>query len=349
MRKKIALITGVTGQDGSYLAEILLKKNYKVFGARRRSSTTQSSYRIDHLYNEKFKVNNFKLIYFDLTDSSNIHNVLQQVTPDEIYNLAAQSHVGVSFNQPEYTANVNGLGTLRILEAMRSIKSLKKSKLYQASSSEMFGDTKIKPQNEKTIFKPDSPYGISKLFAYHTVINYRNSYNIFASNGILFNHESPRRGEFFVTRKIVIGLIKLKLGVAKQLHLGNLESLRDWGHAREYAEMQWKILQLNQPDDFVIATGKQISVRTFLLKVADQLGMKIYFKGKGLNEIGYNEKNKKIIFVNKDFYRPTDVTNLKGDSSKARKILNWKPKITIDQLISEMIESDYEKIKKEIV
>ena len=349
MRKKIALITGVTGQDGSYLAEILLKKNYKVFGARRRSSTTQSSYRIDHLYNEKFKVNNFKLIYFDLTDSSNIHNVLQQVTPDEIYNLAAQSHVGVSFNQPEYTANVNGLGTLRILEAMRSIKSLKKSKLYQASSSEMFGDTKIKPQNEKTIFKPDSPYGISKLFAYHTVINYRNSYNIFASNGILFNHESPRRGEFFVTRKIVIGLIKLKLGIANQLHLGNLESLRDWGHAREYAEMQWKILQLNQPDDFVIATGKQISVRTFLLKVADQLGMKIYFKGKGLNEIGYNEKNKKIIFVNKDFYRPTDVTNLQGDSSKARKILNWKPKITIDQLISEMIESDYEKIKKEIV
>ena len=349
MRKKIALITGVTGQDGSYLAEILLKKNYKVFGARRRSSTTQSSYRIDHLYNEKFKENNFKLIYFDLTDSSNIHNVLQQVSPDEIYNLAAQSHVGVSFNQPEYTANVNGLGTLRILEAMRSIKSLKKSKLYQASSSEMFGDTKTKPQNEKTIFKPDSPYGISKLFAHHTVINYRNSYNIFASNGILFNHESPRRGEFFVTRKIVIGLIKLKLGITNKLHLGNLESLRDWGHAREYAEMQWKILQLSRPDDFVIATGKQISVRTFLLKVADQLGMKIFFKGKGLNEIGYNEKNKKIIFVNKDFYRPTDVTNLQGDSSKARKILNWKPKITIDQLISEMIESDYDKIKKEII
>ena len=349
MRKKIALITGVTGQDGSYLAEILLKKNYKVFGARRRSSTTQSSYRIDHLYNEKFKENNFKLIYFDLTDSSNIHNVLQQVSPDEIYNLAAQSHVGVSFNQPEYTANVNGLGTLRILEAMRSIKSLKKSKLYQASSSEMFGDTKIKPQNEKTIFKPDSPYGISKLFAHHTVINYRNSYNIFASNGILFNHESPRRGEFFVTRKIVIGLIKLKLGITNKFHLGNLESLRDWGHAREYAEMQWKILQLSRPDDFVIATGKQISVRTFLLKVADQLGMKIFFKGKGLNEIGYNEKNKKIIFVDKDFYRPTDVTNLQGDSSKARKILNWKPKITIDQLISEMIESDYDKIKKEII
>jgi GDPmannose 4,6-dehydratase len=349
MRKKIALITGVTGQDGSYLAEILLKKNYKVFGARRRSSTTQSSYRIDHLYNEKFKENNFKLIYFDLTDSSNIHNVLQQVSPDEIYNLAAQSHVGVSFNQPEYTANVNGLGTLRILEAMRSIKSLKKSKLYQASSSEMFGDTKIKPQNEKTIFKPDSPYGISKLFAHHTVINYRNSYNIFASNGILFNHESPRRGEFFVTRKIVIGLIKLKLGITNKFHLGNLESLRDWGHAREYAEMQWKILQLSRPDDFVIATGKQISVRTFLLKVADQLGMKIFFKGRGLNEIGYNEKNKKIIFVDKDFYRPTDVTNLQGDSSKARKILNWKPKITIDQLISEMIESDYDKIKKEII
>jgi GDPmannose 4,6-dehydratase len=213
----------------------------------------------------------------------------------------------------------------------------------------MFGDTKIKPQNEKTIFKPDSPYGVSKLFGYHTVINYRNSYNIFASNGILFNHESPRRGEFFVTRKIVIGLIKLKLGIANQLHLGNLESLRDWGHAREYAEMQWKILQLNRPDDFVIATGKQISVRTFLLKVAHQLGMRIVFKGKGLKEIGYNEKNKKIIFVNKDFYRPTDVTNLQGDSSKARKILNWKPKITIDQLISEMIESDYEKIKKEII
>jgi len=347
MRKKIALITGFTGQDGSYLAEILLKKNYKVFGARRRSSTTQSSYRIDHLYEDKLKNNDFKLIYLDLTDSSNINNVLQYSKPDEIYNLAAQSHVGVSFNQPEYTANVNALGTLRILEAMRSIKSLKKSKLYQASSSEMFGDTKIKPQNEKTIFKPDSPYAISKLFSHHTVINYRNAYGIFASNGILFNHESPRRGEFFVTRKIIIGLIKIKLGIVNRLNLGNLDSLRDWGHAKEYAEMQWKILQHNRPDDFVIATGKQISVRTFLIKVAGQLGIKIFFKGKGLNEICYDHKNKKIIFVNKDFYRPTDVTNLQGDSSKARKLLKWRPKITIDELISEMIESDYEKIRKQ--
>lgn len=347
MRKKIALITGVTGQDGSYLAEILLRKNYKVFGARRRSSTAQSSYRIDHLYEGELINNNFKLIYLDLTDSSNVHNVLQYTKPDEIYNLAAQSHVGVSFNQPEYTANVNALGTLRILEAMRSIKSLKKTKLYQASSSEMFGDTKIKPQNEKTIFKPDSPYGVSKLFAYHTVINYRNAYGIFASNGILFNHESPRRGEFFVTRKIIIGLIKLKLGLANKLYLGNLDSLRDWGHAKEYAEMQWKILQHNRPDDFVIATGKQISVRTFLLKAARQLGMKIFFKGKGLNEIGYDHKNKKIIFVNKDFYRPNDVTNLQGNSLKAKKLLNWKPKITVDKLISEMIEGDYEKIRKQ--
>jgi GDPmannose 4,6-dehydratase len=347
MRKKIALITGVTGQDGSYLAEILLKKNYKVFGARRRSSTTQSSYRIDHLYEGKLKNNDFKLIYLDLTDSSNVNNVLQYSKPDEIYNLAAQSHVGVSFNQPEYTANVNALGTLRILEAMRSIKSLKKSKLYQASSSEIFGDTKIKPQNEKTIFKPDSPYAISKLFSHHTVINYRNAYGIFASNGILFNHESPRRGEFFVTRKIIIGLIKLKLGIVNRLNLGNLDSLRDWGHAKEYAEMQWKILQHSKPDDFVIATGKQISVRTFLIKAAHQLGIKIFFKGKGLNEIGYDNKNKKIIFVNKDFYRPTDVTNLQGDSSKARKLLKWRPKISIDELISEMIESDYEKISKQ--
>jgi GDPmannose 4,6-dehydratase len=347
MRKKIALITGVTGQDGSYLAEILLKKNYKVFGARRRSSTALSSFRIDHLYERGYKNNNFKLIYLDLTDSSNINNVLQNTKPDEIYNLAAQSHVGVSFNQPEYTANVNALGTLRILEAMKSIKSLEKSKLYQASSSEIFGDTKIKPQNEKTIFKPNSPYGISKLFAHQTVINYRNAYSIFASNGILFNHESPRRGEFFVTRKIIIGLIRLKLGVANKLNFGNLDSLRDWGHAKEYAEMQWKILQHNRPDDFVIATGKQISVRNFLLKAASQLGMKIFFKGKGLNEIGYDHKNKKIIFVNKDLYRPTDVTNLQGNSLKAKKLLNWEPKITIDELISEMIESDYEKIKKQ--
>jgi len=348
MKKKIALITGITGQDGSYLAEILLKKNYKVFGARRRSSSVQASHRIDHLYNDsKFK-KNFQLIYLDLTDSSNINNILYQTKPDEIYNLGAQSHVGVSFNMPEYTANVNALGTLRILESMRSIDFLKKTKFYQASSSEMYGDTKKKPQNENTIFSPDSPYAASKLFAYHIVKNYRKAYNLFASNGILFNHESPRRGEFFVTRKIVIELIKIKLGLSKCLYLGNLNSLRDWGHAEDYAEMQWKILQHKSPDDFVIATGKQMSVRQFTIKVAKQLGMKLYFKGTGLKECGYTS-GKKIIGVKKYFFRPSDVTNLMGDSSKARKILNWKPKKNIDFLIQDMIAHDYDRIKKQLI
>ena len=347
--KKIALITGVTGQDGSYLAEILLKKNYKVFGARRRSSSVQSSQRIDHIYDDPKNKKNFNLIYFDLTDSSNINNVLYKTRPDEIYNLGAQSHVGVSFNQPEYTANVNALGTLRILEAMRSMKFLKKTKFYQASSSEMFGDTKNKPQNENTIFAPDSPYAASKLFAYHMVKNYRKAYNLFASNGILFNHESPRRGEFFVTRKIVIELIKIKLGVTKCLYLGNLNSLRDWGHAEEYAEMQWRILQHKSPDDFVIATGKQTSVREFVIKVARQLGIKLYFKGTGLKECGYNENNKKIIAVKKYFFRPSDVTNLMGDSTKAKKILKWKPKKDLDFLIQEMISHDYDRIKNKLI
>jgi GDPmannose 4,6-dehydratase len=349
MKKKIALITGVTGQDGSYLAEILLKKNYKVFGARRRSSTAQASHRIDHIYNNPKLKKKFQLVYLDLTDSSNINNILQQTKPDEIYNLGAQSHVGVSFNMPEYTANVNALGTLRILESIRSIKYLKKTKFYQASSSEMYGDTKIKPQNENTIFNPDSPYAASKIFAYHIVKNYRKAYDMFASNGILFNHESSRRGEFFVTRKIVIELIKIKLGISKCLYLGNLNSLRDWGHAQDYAEMQWRILQHNMPDDFVIATGKQISVRQFVIKVARQLGMKIYFTGSGLKEVGYDENNKKIIAVNKDFFRPADVTNLVGDSKKAAKILKWKPKKDIDFLIEEMIKYDYHIIKNQLV
>jgi GDPmannose 4,6-dehydratase len=346
--KKKALITGITGQDGSYLAEFLLKKNYIVFGARRRSSSVESSHRIDHIQNFSNLKNNFHLVYLDLTDSSNIHSVLLQTQPDEIYNLGAQSHVGVSFNQPEFTANVNALGTLRILEAVKSVKSMQKTKFYQASSSEMFGNTNAKPQNEKTSFNPVSPYAISKLFAYHTVRNYRNSYGMFASNGILFNHESPRRGEFFVTRKIVVELIKIKLGISKCFYLGNLDSLRDWGHAEDFVEMQWKILQYKKPDDFVIATGKQISVRKFVLKVANKLNLKIFFKGKGLREAVYNEKNKKIIEIKKFLQRPSELNDLLGDSSKAKRILNWKPKKNLDDLIKEMIDSDYNKIIKDI-
>jgi GDPmannose 4,6-dehydratase len=339
MKKKIALITGVTGQDGSYLAELLLKKNYVVYGCRRRSSSVFSSYRIDHLYKTPELQKNFILKYLDLTDSSNVNRLLSETKPDEIYNLSAQSHVGVSFEQTEYTSN-------RLLEAIKINKLIDKTRFYQASSSEIFGNTSKKYLNEKSNFSPISPYSVSKLFSYHTVLNYRNGYNIFASNGILFNHESPRRGEFFVTRKIVLGLIKIKLGLMKTLFLGNLDSKRDWGHAEDYVEAQWRILQYNKPDDFVISTGVQISVRDFIKKVAKKLNIKIVFKGKGLNEVAYDENKKIIIRVSKNYFRPLDVTNLLGDYSKAKKLLNWKPKKNLDNLIDEMIEFDFDVLKK---
>ena len=334
MSKKIAIITGVTGQDGSYLTECLLQKNYLVIGCRRRSSSIQSSFRIDKFL---FKSKNFKLRYLDLTDSSNINSVLKEFKPDEVYNLGAQSHVGVSFNQPEYTCNVNGLGTLRILEAIRLQKLEKKTKFYQASSSEMFGDCRVKPQDENTRLSPDSPYGISKVFAYHTVQNYRKSFGIFACNGILFNHESPLRGDFFVTKKIVKGLVEISKSKKKFLSLGNLNSKRDWGHAKDYVEAMWKILQHKKPDDFVIGTGKQYSIRDFVIKVGKKLGLKIRFKGKGIKEYGIDQFDNKIIRVDKKYLRPSDVTNLLADTKKAKKYLNWSTDIGLDKLIDEMI------------
>ena len=289
---------------------------------------------------------NFILKYLDLTDSSNVNRILSETKPDEIYNLAAQSHVGVSFEQPEYTSNVNAIGTLRLLEAIKINKLINKTRFYQASSSEIFGDTKKKILNETSPFSPISPYSVSKLFSYHTVLNYRNGYNIFASNGILFNHESPRRGEFFVTRKIVLGLIKIKFGLMKTLYLGNLDSKRDWGHAEDYVEAQWKILQYSKPDDFIISTGVQTSVRDFVKKVAKKLNIKIIFNGKGLNEVGVDENKKVIIRVSKNYFRPLDVTNLLGNYSKAKRLLNWKPKKNLDYLIDEMIKFDLNDLKK---
>jgi GDPmannose 4,6-dehydratase len=289
---------------------------------------------------------NFILKYLDLTDSSNVNRLLGETKPDEIYNLAAQSHVGVSFEQPEYTSNVNALGTLRLLEAIKINKLINKTRFYQASSSEIFGNTNKKILNENSVFFPISPYSVSKLFSYYTVLNYRNGYGIFASNGILFNHESPRRGEFFVTRKIILGLVKIKLGLLKTLYLGNLNSKRDWGHAEDYVEAQWKILQYGKPDDFVISTGKQTSIRDFIKKVGNKLGINITFKGKGLNEIGVDKKNKIIIRVSKNYFRPIDVTNLLGDYSKAKRLLNWKPKKDLDYLIDEMIRFDLDNLKK---
>jgi GDPmannose 4,6-dehydratase len=346
MKKKIAIITGVTGQDGSYLAEFLLKKNYLVYGCRRRSSSVSSSYRIEHLYKSPELEKNFILKYLDLTDSSNVNRLINEIRPDEIYNLAAQSHVGVSFEQPEYTSNVNAMGTLRLLEAIKINKLINKTRFYQASSSEIFGDTEEKSLNENSNFSPISPYSVSKLFSYYTVLNYRNGYNIFASNGILFNHESPRRGEFFVTRKIVLGLLRIKLGLIKNLYLGNLDSKRDWGHAEDYVEAQWKILQHSKPDDFVISTGIQTSVRDFIKKVAQKLDIRINFKGKGLNEVGIDQNKKVIIRVSKNYFRPLDVTNLLGNYSKAKRLLNWKPKKTLDNLIDEMIKFDLSNLKK---
>ncbi len=346
MKKKVALITGITGQDGSYLAEFLLKKKYKVIGLKRRSSLFNTQ-RVDHLYVDPLeKKTDFELYHSDMNDGSSIINIINKVKPDEIYNLAAQSHVKVSFEIPEYTANSDALGTLRFLEAIRSSNRPKKIKFYQASTSEMYGNCKKTPQNEKTVFNPDSPYAAAKLYAHNITKIYREAYGMFAANGILFNHESPRRGETFVTKKIVRGLTEIKFGIRKKLSLGNINSKRDWGHAKDYVEGMWKILQHNKPDDFVLATGKQISIRDFIVKCLRFLKLKYRFVGKGLNEKILDDSNKVIVDIDKKYFRPIDVENLKGDSSKARKVLNWKPKFNIDDLVEEMCLFEIENIKK---
>jgi len=336
---KKALITGITGQDGSYLAEFLLHKGYEVHGIKRRSSLINTA-RIDHLYQDPHEKDlKFVLHYGDLTDATSIIRIIQEVQPDEIYNLAAQSHVAVSFEEPEYTANSDALGALRILEAIRILKLEKKTKYYQASTSEIYGATKEIPQTEKTPFYPRSPYGVAKLYAYWITVNYKEAYGIYACNGILFNHESPVRGETFVTRKITIGLTRIKLKLQKKLYLGNLNAMRDWGHAKDYVEAQWLMLQQKNPEDFVIATGKQYSVRDFINEAAKTLNMKIQWKGKGVNEVGLFE-GKEIIKVDPRYFRPAEVENLMGDSSKARKKLGWSPKISFKQLVKEMVYED---------
>ncbi len=340
---KKALITGVTGQDGSYLAEFLINKGYEVHGIKRRTSSI-NTVRIDHLFQDPHDSNlKFILHHGDLTDSTSLIRIIQEVQPDEIYNLAAQSHVKVSFEEPEYTANSDALGALRILEAIRILKLEKKTRYYQASTSELYGAVMETPQNEKTPFYPRSPYGVAKLYAYWITVNYREAYGIYACNGILFNHESPVRGETFVTRKITRALTRIKLGLQKILYLGNLNAMRDWGHAKDYVEVQWLMLQQDKPDDFVIATGKQYSVRDFVNLTAKNLDMKIEWTGKDENEIGIFE-NKEIIKVDTNYYRPTEVESLLGDSSKAKKILGWEPKITFEDLVKEMVEEDLKAI-----
>jgi GDPmannose 4,6-dehydratase len=350
MKKKIALITGITGQDGSYLAELLLKKNYIVHGVIRKTSSFNTS-RIDHLYVDPHNKTNFFLHYGDLTDSNSIYNIINNIKPDEVYNLGAQSHVGVSFENPEYTAEVSGIGTLRILEAIRFLK-MKKIKFYQASTSELFGETYGKNIfNEKSKFHPKSPYGVAKLYSYWITSVYRESYGIFASNGILFNHESPRRGETFVTRKITRFLTRKKLGSNETLYLGNINAKRDWGHAKDYVEMQWRLLQQKKPDDFVIATGEAYSVKQFIDIAAKFLKLKIIWKGKGLKEQGFivhNNKRELIIKIDKKYFRPNEVHYLKGDSKKAYKKLKFKPKFSFRDLVKDMIENDLKLAAKEI-
>ena len=343
---KVALITGITGQDGSYLAEFLLNKGYKVHGIKRRTSLINTN-RIDHLYQNPHETNRkFILHHGDLTDSTSLIRIIQEVQPDEIYNLAAQSHVAVSFEEPEYTANSDAIGALRILEAIRILKLEKKTKYYQASTSELYGAVRETKQNEKTPFYPRSPYGVAKLYAYWITINYREAYGIYACNGILFNHESPVRGETFVTRKITRALARIKLGLQKNLYLGNINALRDWGHARDFVEAQWLMLQQEKPEDFVIATGKQYSVRDFINLASKQLDMKIEWRGKNLDEVGsFNGQD--IIKIDSRYFRPAEVETLLGDASKAKEKLNWVPKISLEQLVKEMTDEDLKLAKND--
>ena len=343
--QKIALITGVTGQDGSYLAEFLLGKGYVVHGIKRRASSFNTQ-RVDHIYQDPHIENaNFKLHYGDLSDSSNLVRIIQETQPDEIYNLGAQSHVAVSFESPEYTADVDAMGTLRILEAIRILGLEKKTRFYQASTSELYGLVQETPQKETTPFYPRSPYAVAKMYAYWITINYREAYGIYACNGILFNHESPRRGETFVTRKITRGLANISQGLEDCLYMGNIDALRDWGHAKDYVRMQWLMLQQEQSEDFVIATGVQYSVRQFIEKAAAVLDMELRWEGQGVHEVGYwNEKP--VIRIDPRYFRPTEVESLLGDPGKAKEKLGWVPEITLDQMINEMVETDLTDAKK---
>ena len=362
---KKALITGITGQDGSYLAEFLLDKGYQVHGIKRKSSSFNTE-RVDHLYQDPHeKPLKFILHYGDLTDSSNIIRIIQEVQPDEIYNLGAMSHVKVSFDMPEYAANADGIGTLRILEAVRLLGMAGKVKIYQASTSELYGLVQEIPQTEKTPFYPRSPYAVAKLYSYWSIVNHREAYNLFAANGILFNHESPRRGETFVTRKITRAATRIVMGLDEKVYLGNLNARRDWGHAKDYVEAMWMILQQEQPDDFVIATGENHSIREFINKTFKELGVKIAFKGEGTEEVGIVERfdsqklkelgiegthiqeGDQIIEVDPSYFRPTEVEELIGNPAKAKKMLNWKPRYSFDELVKEMTLSDLEKARKE--
>ncbi len=345
---KRALVTGITGQDGSYLAELLLKKGYEVHGIKRRASSFNTA-RVDHLYRDPHEEDvRFFMHYGDLTDSTNLIRIIQETQPEEIYNLAAQSHVKVSFETPEYTANVDALGTLRLLEAIRILKLVNKTRFYQASTSELYGKVQEIPQKETTPFYPRSPYAVAKLYAYWITINYREAYGIYACNGILFNHESPIRGETFVTRKITRALARLKTGLSGILHIGNLDAQRDWGHARDYVEMQWLMLQQDEPEDYVIATGEHFSVRQFIEMAARQLDISIRWEGEGVDEKGINEETGQImVAVDPRYFRPTEVPNLLGDAGKAREKLGWQPRIAFEQLVAEMVEADMQEAQKD--
>ena len=355
--KKVALITGITGQDGSYLAELLLSKGYEVHGIKRRSSSFNTQ-RIDHLYQDQHENNvNFKLHYGDLSDSSNILRIIQEIRPHEIYNLAAQSHVAVSFESPEYTADIDAIGVLRVLEAIRILGLEKHTKFYQASTSELYGLVQETPQKETTPFYPRSPYAVAKMYAYWTVINYREAYGIFACNGILFNHESPRRGETFVTRKITRGISNISQGIESCLYMGNIDALRDWGHAKDYVRMQWMMLQQDKPDDYVIATGKQYTVREFISWSAKEVGIIIKFKGHGIDEVGIVDeiigdnasavsKGDIIMRIDPKYFRPTEVETLLGDPSKAKSKLGWVPEISAQEMCAEMVNFDLKEAKK---
>ena len=344
MKKKIALIFGITGQDGAYLSEFLLDKGYHVHGVKRRSSSFNTG-RIDHIYQDPFEnKRNFFLHYGDVTDAISVSSLIKKIKPNEIYNLAAQSHVSVSFEVPEYTANADAIGALRILEAIKFHGYEKITKFYQAGTSEMFGKVSEVPQTEKTPFYPRSPYGVAKVYAHWITVNYREAYDIFACNGILFNHESPVRGETFVTRKIVIGLCKIKLRKQKILFLGNLHAKRDWGHARDYIEAMWKMLQKRKPSDYVISTGKQFTVKQFVNLVLQELKIKYRWRGKGINEKCFDENNNCIVACDKEYFRPLEVDTLLGNSKKARKELKWKPKISIKTLVKEMVNFDLKKL-----
>ena len=338
--QKTALITGVTGQDGAYLAELLLSKGYVVHGLKRRASLFNTG-RIDHLYRDPHEDDiRFFLHHGDLTDSTNLIRILQQTQPDEVYNLAAQSHVAVSFEVPEYTANADALGTLRLLEAIRILGLQEKTRFYQASTSELYGLVQETPQTERTPFYPRSPYAVAKLYGYWITVNYREAYGLYACNGILFNHESPLRGENFVTRKVTRALARIKLGLQDRLYLGNLGARRDWGHARDYVEMQWLMLQQDEPEDFVIATGVQYSVRDFVTAAAAELGIELRWEGSGVDEKGYDQHDRCIVSVDQRYFRPAEVETLLGDASKAREKLGWSPRVTFAELVSEMVRED---------